>query len=305
MTTLREHLDEYLAMRRSLGYKLYKEGVRLPKFLSFLESRKVRFISASVALDWAKQVTGTSPQERLKIVRGFARYMTSFDVRTEVPADTLLPKIDRRPRPYIYSDDEVQRLMKAAYEYEPDRPLRTYYCLLGLLAVSGLRSGEALELRVEDVDLENGILTVRNSKFGKSRLVPIHPSTVDQLRAYLERRTAQHFSELSPHLFISSRGTRLCRRIAYSVFTSLSVSIGLRKKLSGRGPRLQDFRHRFAVQTLIGWYRAGQDVEQRLPILSTFLGHVSVECTYWYLTEYPELMNLAVGKLNSRWEETL
>jgi integrase len=146
--TLQEHLDEYLAMRRSLGYKLYKEGVRLPKFLSFLESRKVRFISASVALDWARQVTGTSPQERLKIVRGFARYMTSFDVRTEVPADTLLPKIDRRPRPHIYSDDEVQRLMKAAYEYEPDRPLRTYYCLLGLLAVSGLRSGEALELRV-------------------------------------------------------------------------------------------------------------------------------------------------------------
>jgi integrase len=195
--------------------------------------------------------------------------------------------------------------MKAAFEYGHDRPHGTYYCLLGLLAVSGLRSGEALELRIEDIDLANRILTVHGAKFGKSRLVPIHSSTVKQLRAYMKRRDSLHAAELSPYLFVSRKGTRLCRRRAYYVFADLLATAGIRKQPSGRAPRLHDFRHRFAVQTLIDWYRAGQNVEQRLPTLSTFLGHVSVEDTYWYLTEYPELMNLAVQKLNRRWGKTL
>jgi integrase/recombinase XerD len=195
--------------------------------------------------------------------------------------------------------------MKAAFDYEHDRPRGTYYCLLGLLAVSGLRSGEALGLRIEDIDLVNGVLTVLGAKLGKSRLVPIHRTTANELRAYIERRNAFNVPELSPYLFINRTGTRLCRRRAYYVFADLLASAGIRKLSSGRRPRLHDFRHRFAVQTLIDWYRTGQDVEQRLPTLSTFLGHVSVGDTYWYLTEYPGLMNRAVQMLNERWGNTL
>ncbi|HEY2467508.1 MAG TPA: tyrosine-type recombinase/integrase [Terracidiphilus sp.] len=305
MISLRQCLDEYLALRRSLGYKLRKEGIRLPKFLTFLESRNADHILTAFAIDWATQSLRTARSERMTMVRGFARYMAAFDTRTEVPSDRLLPKTHIRPRPYIYSDDEIRRLMKAAFEYGHDRPHGTYYCLLGLLAVSGLRSGEALELRIEDIDLANRILTVHGAKFGKSRLVPIHSSTVKQLRAYMKRRDSLHAAELSPYLFVSRKGTRLCRRRAYYVFADLLATAGIRKQPSGRAPRLHDFRHRFAVQTLIDWYRAGQNVEQRLPTLSTFLGHVSVEDTYWYLTEYPELMNLAVQKLNRRWGKTL
>jgi integrase/recombinase XerD len=304
MTILRQRLDEYLSLRRSLGYKLRKEGVRLPKFLSFMESRNVDHISTALAIEWATQALRTSRSERMTMVRGFAGYMAAFDALTEVPPDSLFPKTHIRPHPYIYSDDEVRRLMKAAHSHREDRPLGTYYCLLGVLAVSGLRSGEALNLRIGDIDLVNRVLTVRGTKFGKSRLVPIHPSTANQLKAYIKRRDALDVPELSPYLFVSRRGTRLCRRKLYYVFADLLVTVGIRKLNSGRNPRLHDFRHRFAVQTLIEWYRAGQNVEQRLPTLSTFLGHVSVECTYWYLTEYPELMNLAVQKLNSRWEET-
>lgn len=305
MISLRQCLDDYLALRRSLGYKLRKEGVRLPKFLSFLESRNADHISTALVIDWAVQGLRTSQSARMTMVRAFARYMVAFDARTEVPPDTLFPKTHIRPRPYIYSEDEIQRLMRAAFEYKHDRPHGTYYCLVGLLAVSGLRSGEALELRIEDIDLANQFLTVRGAKFGKSRLVPIHSSTVKQLRAYMRRRDALGAAELSPYLFVNGDGGRLCRRRAYYVFADLLASAGIRRQPSGRNPRLHDFRHRFAVQTLIDWYRTGQNVEQRLPMLSTFLGHVSVEDTYWHLTEYPELMNMAVEKLNCRWGKML
>lgn len=304
MTTLRQRLEEYLALRRSLGYKLRQEGVRLPKFLSFMESRNADHIGTSLAIEWATQTVRTSRSERMTMVRGFARYMAAFDAFTEVPPDTLFPKTHNRPHPYIYSDDEVRRLMRVASAYKGDRPLGTYYCLLGLLAVTGLRSGEALALRMEDIDLANRVLTVRGTKFGKSRLVPIHRTTAKQLKAYIDRRNALQVPELSPYLFVNRTGTRLCRRRSYRVFADLLVSAGIRKQNSGRGPRLHDFRHRFAVRTLIDWYRAGQNVEQRLPALTTFLGHVSVECTYWYLTEYPELMNRAAQKLDERWGDT-
>jgi len=305
MKALRQALNEYLALRRSLGYKLHAECVWLPKFLSFLESKNAGYVSAATALEWAMQTTGAAPRQRLKMVRGFARYLAAFHSRTEVPAANLLPKRADRSRPYIYSDYEVRRLLNAAKQYEHDRPRGTYYCLLGLLAVSGLRSNEAIGLRVEDVDLKNGILTVRGAKFGKYRLVPLHPTTVSQLKAYKVRRDALQGTQTFPTFFITRRGTHLWQPTIYQVFTHLSVAIGLRNTYSGRGPRLHDFRHRFAVQTLIEWCRTGQDVEQLLPTLSTFLGHVSVESTYWYLTEYPELMRLAVRKLNIRWEGTL
>ncbi len=305
MKTLRQTLDEYLELRRSLGFKLCKAGARLPKFLAFMEERKAAYITTTGAFEWALQSSGWGTRSRLSLIRGFAKYVAAFDARTEVPSPALLPKRPPRPRPYIYSDEEVRRLLITARKYPHDQPRGTYHCLLGLLAVSGLRPGEAIGLRVDDVDLTAGILTIQGAKFGKSRLVPLHPTTVNELRKYKRRRDRFLAGHSSHHFFVSRIGTKLSHKQTCLIFRRLSVFTGLRKSLSGRGPRLHDFRHRFAVKTLIDWYRTGQDVEQRLPMLSTFLGHISVECTYWYLSEYPELMTLAVHRLNARWEGML
>jgi integrase len=177
--------------------------------------------------------------------------------------------------------------------------------LLGLLTVSGLRIGEAIRLQIQDVDLKNGILTIRESKFGKSRLVPIHPTTVRELRSYCKRRDEWLMLEnkSTSHFFMTRTGKPLTHHAIYVAFRCLSVEIGLRKVTSGSGPRIHDLRHRFAVRTLINWYRAGKNTEVLLPALATFLGHVSVESTYWYLTEYPELMKLAMKRLDDRWRE--
>jgi integrase/recombinase XerD len=299
---LQPALDDYLALRRSLGFKLHKEGRQLPQFLVFLQKNRAAYITARLALDWIMQSAGRGRTQRLRMVRGFARYITAFDSRTEVPPSDLVPARCIRPRPYIYSDNEIQRLIEEARKYPRDKPRGTYYCLLGLLAVSGLRIGEAIRLRMEDVDLVNAVLTIRNTKFGKSRLVPLHPTTVNELGSYKQRRDALLASQSSAYFFISRKGTPLIHSSIYRVFNGLSVKVGIRKARRGGGPRLHDLRHRFAVSTLIDWYRAGVDVEHQLPTLATFLGHVSVECTYWYLNEYPELMQLAASKLNNRWE---
>lgn len=303
MKTLRNLLADYLALRRNLGAQLHAEGVRLPKFVSFAEERKSQYITTRLALEWAQQTSGRHPIKRLRMVRGFAKYVAGFDARTEVPPFDCLPRKFARSRPYIYSDEEIQHLLRAAWGYQRDQPRGTYYCLLGLLTVSGMRIGEAIRLQTQDVDLNNGILTIQNTKFGKSRLVPIHPTTARKLRKYWGRRDELLAlrNKSSRHFFITRKGTPLSHHSIYAVFRSLSVDVGLRKTTSGSGPRIHDFRHRFAVNTLIDWYRSGQDAESLLPALSTFLGHVSVESTYWYLTEYPELMKLAVQRLDDRW----
>jgi len=303
MKTLRKSLEDYLALRRGLGAKLHAEGVRLPNFVSFVEERKSSYITTRLALDWAQQTSGRYPIKRLTMVRGFAKYVSGFDKRTEVPPFDFLSRKFARSRPYIYSDEEIQHLLRAAWRYRRDKPRGTYYCLLGLLTVSGLRIGEAIRLQSQDVDLKNGILTIRDTKFGKSRLVPIHPTTVRELREYWKRRDAwlRLGNKSSSHFFITRKGTPLSHHAIYVVFRSLSVHIGLRRATRGSGPRIHDFRHRFAIKTLISWYRSGKDAEVLLPALSTFLGHVSVESTYWYLTEYPELMKLAMQRLDDRW----
>lgn len=302
MKTLRRTLEEYLALRRNLGFKLRSDGAHLTNFVLSMERRNAPHITTRLALEWALKTPGRQASKRLTIVREFAKYAAAFDGRTEVPAQNLLFSKTVRPRPYLYSQDEVNRLLDAAWMHD-DQPRGTYYCLFGLLAVSGLRTGEATELQVHDVDLTKGILAIRNTKFGKSRLVPLHSSTVKKLQAYSERRDKLLGVQSSTHFFTTPNGTRLDHWRIYQVFKALAVMAGIRKTVSGPGPRLHDFRHRFAVRTLIDWYRAGEDVEALLPVLSTYLGHVSVENTYWYLTEYPELMNLAVQRLNARWEE--
>jgi integrase/recombinase XerD len=303
----REAVEDYVVMRRSLGFKLLDAKVGLISFASFLEQRRAAHITVSLAMEWAQKAKHARPAEwarRLSFVRGFARHWSAHDPQTEVPPSGLLPHRPGRAHPYLYSDAEIRQLIEAARQLPSARGLRgpTFHCLLGLLAVAGLRISEARNLRTEDVDLTEGILTIRAAKFGKSRLVPIHPSTRTVLSNYASER--DRFLARRPEtFFVSSRGTRLDGAEIRRTFYYLSRQVGLRGDSDSHGPRLHDFRHRFAVETLVQWYRSGQDIERRLPILSTYLGHVHVADTYWYLTACPELMGLAVKRFEDYWEK--
>jgi integrase/recombinase XerD len=300
-------VEDYVEMRRSLGFKLLDAKVGLINFASFLEQRRAAHLTISLALEWAQQKKTVRPAEwarRLSFVRGFARHWSAQDSLTEIPPSSLLPYRPGRAHPYLYSDDEVRQLLQAARQLPSAHGLRglTYHCLLGLLAVTGLRISEARNLLTDDTDLNEGILTIRGAKFGKSRLVPIHPSTRTVLSDYASQR--DHCLTRRPEtFFVSGRGTRLDGAEIRRTFYDLSRQIGLRGALDSHGPRLHDFRHRFALETLLQWYRSGQDVERRLPILSTYLGHVHVADTYWYLSACPELMGLAVNRFEDYWEK--
>lgn len=309
MNTLREALSDYLELRRGLGFKMHDAGLQLPRFVSFLEQCGEPRITSALALQWAQQSTGVQPAEwarRLGFVRGFARYRSATDAATEVPAVGLLPHRSKRARPYLYTEQDIGRLLATAltlptaWPSTPVRPLQ-FHCLLGLLSVTGLRIAEALHLELCDVDLEQGVLTIRAAKHGRSRLVPIHPSTVTVLTEYLRCREQLRGAKRSRFVFISNTGGRLDGGTVHRTFYALSRQVGLRAPGASHGPRLHDLRHRFAVQTLLHWYAAGEDVARRLPVLSTFLGHVQVADTYWYLSAWPELMAQAMVRLEQRW----
>jgi integrase len=305
MTDLRSALERYLSMRKGLGYKYQYQTRRLANFVSFMETRKATTITTKLAMEWA-----TLPPDRhaswtlrLTDVRCFARHVTNIDPKTEVPPTGILPSL-KRAKPYVYSDAEIDALLAAAMALPPEGGLRrwTYYCLFGLIAATGMRLSEAIGLQRENVDLDTGLVTVRQSKFGKSRLVPIHPTTRAALRNYAKRRDAHLGSRCGPHFFVAERGGRLLHQYVHSVFWRLSREIGLRRPGDRTGPRVHDFRHRFAIQTLLNWYREGTDVEKKLPALSTYLGHTCVRDTYWYLSACPELMQEAARRLDRRWE---
>ncbi len=307
MISLRRAVQQYLTMRRSLGFKLRDMGRNLRHFVSFMEQQGACLITTDLALRWAKQPQGVQPAQwaaRLSFVRSFARYWSATDPRTEIPPLALLPHRYKRSTPYIYSNNEIQHLLKAARNLPPPTGLRpwTYHCLFGLMTVTGLRISEAIGLDRQDVDLEQGLLTVRLTKFSKSRLVPLHPSTVRRLKSYVRRRDDLYPQPPTSRFFLSNRGTPLTDWMARYTFVKLSRQIGLRKTSDRFGPRLHDLRHRFAVSTLLHWYRTGVDVEQRLPVLSTYLGHAHVTDTYWYLSAIPELLALTKDRLEKRWE---
>ena len=309
MNTLREALQSYLAMRRALGFKLSDAGPALSDFVAFLERNRKSYITIRLALKWA-QKTGARPERwahRLTYIRGLARYRSATDPRTEIPPWSLLPFRSRRAQPYLYTDDEIRLLLKASLGLSPTDALRrwTYYSLLGLLAVSGLRISEALSLRLSDVDLQDAVLTIHGTKFGKSRLVPLHPSAQRVLSRYKSRRNRYLDGRTtSDFFFVTKRGTKLDKNNVRRTFHALSRQTCLRGEFDSRGPRLHDFRHRFAIQTLLHWYRSGDDVERLLPVLSTYLGHVRPDDTYWYLTACPELMGQAVKRLERRWRSS-
>lgn len=306
MSPMTTAVHDYLALRRSLGFKLRDAGVALLDFASFMERRQAQCITTELALAWAEQPSNALPAhcaQRLSHVRCFARHHLASDSNTEVPPPGLLPYRPARAQPYLYSSHEIQRLIEQALQLPCHglRPL-TYHALLGLLSVTGMRVGEALRLKCADVDLDNGVLTVRGTKFGKSRLIPIHASTREVLAQYRERRARHLGGRVAAHFFISSTGHQLDGGDVRRTFYDLSRQIGLRRPQDSRGPRLHDLRHRFAVETLLGWYRSGEDAQRRLPVLSTYLGHVRVSDTYWYLSAHPQLMRLAVDRMERRWE---
>lgn len=307
MKPLTKAIQDYLAMRRDLGFKLRDAGMVLAKFAAFMEQRNAEVITTHLALEWAQQPSKAQPAfwaQRLSYVRCFARHHIASDSKTEIPAPGLLPFRPQRANPYLYSDEEVQHLLEAALTLSPNMELRrwTFYVLLGLLSVTGLRLGEVLRLKLDDVDLDSGVLTVRDTKFGKSRFVPIHTSTRQVLADYRARRDKLLGDRDAVHFFVTQTGHQLDGGDVHRVFYRLSRQTGLRAVNDSHGPRLHDFRHRFAVETLLGWYRSGGDVERRLPVLSTYLGHVHVSDTYWYLSAHPALMNLAMNRLERRWE---
>lgn len=299
MSALAGRLEEYLALRRSLGFKLDRAGRLLAQFVAYCDAAGAETVTVDLARAWAMLPDGSEYWHafRLSVVRGFARHLVLIDERTEVPPADLLPVRARRATPYLYTPDEVARLMAAAANIPTPLRQATLATLVGLLYVTGMRIGEAIRLDRPDVDYRQELLVVRDSKFGKSREVPIHPTTVAALRAYAKRRDHLCRAQTSPAFFVSPAGTRLLYSSVHLAFLGLVRDAGLTPRSATCRPRPHDLRHAFAVSTLIGWYRDGGDVQARLSQLSTFLGHVHPANTYWYLSAAPELLGLAAARL--------
>lgn len=300
MIPLRPALADYLAVRRALGYKLQRTEKLLHQFVDYLDATGASRITLDSALAWA-----TLPSDgdvnwwagRLTVVRGFARYLCTLDPETEVPPVDLLPARSHRAVPYLYDDTEVVALMDAARMLRFPLRVVTYRTLIGLLAVTGMRVGEAIRLDRTDFDFERGLLTIHLSKFGKSRQLPLHASTRDALADYLRQRDELLPHPKAPSFFISPAGTRLLYCNVHWTFLHLVRDAGLKPRSGACRPRPHDLRHSFAVKTVLDAYRGNADVAARLPVLSTYLGHVNPAHTYWYLSAAPELLALVGQRL--------
>jgi integrase/recombinase XerD len=303
MTALAGHLDGYLALRRSLGYKLGRPGQMLRGFVSYLEAAGVATVTTEHALAWATEPASADPtywRARLAAARGFARYLAPLVPGTEVPPPGLLPgPHSRRVVPYLYSPAEVTALMTAAAAIRTPLRAATYQTLIGLLAATGMRVGEAISLDRADLAAGQGLLTIRSGKFGKSRQLPLHATVVQALDRYAGQRDSACRRPATPALLVSGAGTRLIYQNVHFTFHQLTQAAGLRPRSAACRPRIHDLRHTFAVATLARWHAGGGDVTARLPLLSTWLGHTDPAGTYWYLTGTPELMALAAARLET------
>lgn len=304
MTDLHAALGDYLYMRRALGTQLKWPESCLRQFVDFLIAQGADVVTTALALRWTFQPVGLQPAtyaRRLGIVRAFACWLQASDPRTEIPPPRLVPAPHRRPTPHIYCHAEILALMAATGQlHGGELQGATFTTLIGLLAATGLRPGEALKLDLDDVDLHEQVLTIQGSKGGKSRLVPFTPSTAAALADYAGRRDRLLPHRSMPAFLVTASGSRVPGDMARRTFARLCQHVGLRPRQpgrSGRGPRLQDLRHTFATDRLIAWYRAGLDVNRLLPRLSTYLGHGSPSETYWYIQAIPELLALASERL--------
>ncbi|MGB3187063.1 MAG: tyrosine-type recombinase/integrase [Ornithinimicrobium sp.] len=297
---LRQRVEDYLALRRALGYKLEAHGPLLLDFVEDLEQAGTSTITIEAALAWAMKPQRVAPyrwKQRLTVIRGFARYLSALDADTQVPPSDLLAYRRQRPTPYLFSDEEITGLIAAAGELAHPLRAATHRTLFGLLAATGMRGGEALLLDRDDVDLRGGTLDITKTKFNKSRRLPLHTSTVSALAGYARVRDRWVPVPAQPSFFVSTTGGRLAARRVRAVFAELVDQLGLEPRAGSGRPRIHSLRHGFAVTTLLEWYRSGADVAARMPLLSAYLGHTSPTSTYWYLQAVPELLVLAAGRL--------
>lgn len=301
MRRLQEHVDDYLRMRRALGFKLERHGRLLPQLVAYLEAAGASTITRELAIAWARLPAGAQPSHwaaRLAVARGFAAYLKTIEPATEVPPANVFSARYRRPAPYLWSDRDICRLLEAASALRPPLRAASYEALFGLLAVSGMRIGEALALERSDVDLDAGVITIGEqvAKLERARLVPLHPTTVEALERYVETRERLCPKPGSRAFFLSGAGAALGRGAASRALREITAALGLRTETVH--PRAHDLRHSFAMRTLIDWQRSGERIDERIAALSTYLGHVSPADTYWYLTASPELLGLAAQRLD-------
>jgi integrase len=300
--TMVTRVEAYLHARRQFGFQLRIEGAELLRFARYADGVGHRgALTTELALRWAQDATTATPlyrARRLEIVRCFAKYQVAFEPKTEVPTAGILGPAHRRTPPYIFSPREIERLVATARRLAAPRGLRamTYVSLIGLLACTGLRISEALRLGRVDADLDAGVLSIRQTKFCKSRLVPLHPSARVELQRYVARRDAIVPPIAGATLFVSESGHPLPYRTVHGVTRKLLDEVVSPSAPTGRRPRIHDLRHTFACRRLLQWYRDGVDLDQRVAALSTYLGHAKVSDTYWYLTGVPELMAIAATR---------
>jgi integrase/recombinase XerD len=300
MTDLECRLQDYLRLRRALGFKLKFPGQVLPQFLAYLDTAGASTITTELAIRWTCLAVGVAPislAHRLGAVREFARYMATLDPATEVPPFGIWPSTARRPTPYLWSDTEIRALLDAAARIRSPLRAATHETFFGLLAATGMRVSEAINLARNDIDLTGGVITIRNTKYGRSRLVPLHPTVTSALRSYLTRRDELCPKPRTASFFVSSTGTALGYAGVRKTFIELTTTIRLRTATVR--PRIHDIRHSFAVRCLINWHKSGTCIDGRIVVLSNYLGHVNPAGTYWYLSASPELMELAATRLNA------
>ncbi|MEO8257504.1 MAG: tyrosine-type recombinase/integrase [Acidobacteriota bacterium] len=300
MSRLRQILADYLTVRRALGYKLERAAKLLAQYFAYVESRHEEHLRLETMLAWATRPTDASrywAAYRLSIVRRFAIHVQAIDPTTEVPSADVLSGRHSWATPYLYADHELWALLAAAGTLRTPHRIATYRTLLGLLMVTGMRVGEALALDRGDIDATDHVLTIRLTTFGKSREVPVDPSTVDALQAYIGRRDRPHGSARTPAVLVSTAGTRLRYTNVQGTFHRLVRCAGLTARSAACRPRLHDLRHRSAVRTLLDAYEQGKDPDVQLARLSTYLGHVDPKATYWYLSAAPELLHVAGDRL--------
>ncbi len=285
MSGLSMHLEDYLRLRRALGFKLEREGQLLAQLIAYLETAGAATVTSELAIAWAREPANAGPNhwaKRLGIVRKFAAYLHTIDPAAEVPPPGVFPARRRRPTPYLWPQSDISRLLEGARTLRSPLRAATHETLFGLLAAVGMRVGEAIALQREDVDLGTGVVTIREAKFNRSRLVPLHPTTTDALRRYAAVRDRLCPRPSSSAFFLSSAGTALDRGGVSKTFREITTAIGVRTATVH--PRIHDLRHSFAVHTLIGWQRSGVNVDEHIAVLSIYLGHVSPAGTYWYLS---------------------
>jgi integrase/recombinase XerD len=299
---LRDALEDYLALRRALGFQLKAAGRMLGQFVSWLEDRGTTAITTADALEWATLPPGAAQSWqsiRLSMVRGFAAYLHGTDPSVQVPPPGLIRRGNDRATPYIYSEAEISAVIAAAGTLRPEFRAATYQALVSLLRASGARIGEALAFDRGDFDPGQGMLTVRDAKFGKTRLIPLHPTATTALTRYSALRDEHHPRPPNPALFVSTAGTRVRHSNVSLTFGKLTAQAGLARRSASCRPRIHDVRHAYVVHTVLGWYRDGADVAAMMPRLSTYLGHNDPKHTFWYLSAAPELMALAGDRLHA------